>query len=58
MKTCLNCLRETKIFLVDLNSLDPNGRTIRFKRCKKKMPLEKKKDFCVTLILAKIVIKI
>ena len=57
-KTCANCLRETKVFLLDLNSFDPKGRKIRFKRCKRKMPLEKKKDFCVTLILDKIVIKI
>ena len=52
-KTCANCLRETKVFLVDLNLLDPNGKKIRFKHCKKM----KKKDFCVTLILDKIVIK-
>ena len=53
-KTCPNCLRETKVVLVDLNSFNPKGRKIRFKRCKKKIPLEKKKDFCVILILDKI----
>ena len=43
MKTCANCSRETKVFLVDLNSFDPNGKKIRFKRCKRKIPLQKKK---------------
>ena len=64
MKTCANCSRETKVFLVDLNSFDPNGKKIRFKRCKRKIPLQKKKkkkkkkkDFCVILILDKISIR-
>ena len=46
-KTCPNCLRETKVVLVDLNSFNPKGRKIRFKRCKKKIPLEKKKKIFV-----------
>ena len=54
-RTCPNCFGETKVHLIDLNAY--NGRTkIKFKRCKwKKM---KKKHFCVTLLLDKIVIKI
>ena len=52
-KTCSNCLRETKVVLVDLNIFDPKRRKIRFKRCKRKIGLEKKK-FCVILILDKI----
>ena len=51
-KTCPNCLRQTKVVLVDLNLFNPNGRKIRFKRCKKKISLEK--DFCMILILDKI----
>ena len=54
-KTCPNCLRETKVFLVDLNLYNGRGGRIKFKRCKSKIPL-KKKDFCMTLILDKIVI--
>ena len=63
MKTCANCSRETKVFLVDLNSFDPNGKKIRFKRCKRKIPLQKKKKkkkkkyFFVLLILDKISIR-
>ena len=44
-KTCANCSRETKVVLVDLNLFDPNGRTIRFKHCKKKILSQKKKIF-------------
>ena len=53
-ETCANCLRKTKVVLVDLNSFDPKGKKIRFKRCKKKMQKEKK--FCIILILDKICI--
>ena len=49
-ETCANCLRKTKVVLVDLNLFDPKGRKIRFKRCKKN------KKFCVVLILDKICI--
>ena len=54
-QTCSNCLREIKVFLVDLNVYNGRGGRIKFKRCKRKIPF-KKKDFCVTLILDKIVI--
>ena len=57
-KTCANCSRETKVFLVDLNLFDPKGKKIRFKQCKKKIPLQRKKDFCVILILDKISIRV
>ena len=53
-ETCSTCLRKTKVVLLDLNLFDPNGRKIRFKRCKRKIFLEKKKDFCIILILDKI----
>ena len=51
-KTCPNCLRETKVVLVDLNLYNGRGGRIKFKRCKRKIC----KNFCVTLILDKIVI--
>ena len=55
-RTCANCLRKTKVVLVDLNSLDPKRKKIRFRRCnKKKMQKEK---FCLILILDKICINI
>ena len=44
-ETCSTCLRKTKVVLLDLNLFDPNGRKIRFKRCKRKIFLEKKKRF-------------
>ena len=55
-ETCANCLRKTKVVLVDLNSFDPKGKKIRFRRCRKKMFLkkEKEKEFCIILILDKI----
>ena len=53
-KTCRNCLQETKVVVVDLNSFNNNGRIIKFKRCRKKI----EKDFCITLILDKISINI
>ena len=49
-KTCPNCLRKTKVFLVDLNLYNGRGGRIKFKQCKRKI----KKDSCVTLILDKI----
>ena len=54
-KTCLNCLQETKVVLVDLNLFNKKrvGK-IKFKRCKRTI----KKDFCLTLILDKISINI
>ena len=53
-KTCPNCLRETKVVLIDLNSYNGRGGRIKFKRCKRKI----EKDFCLTLILDKIFINI
>ena len=54
-QTSPNCFGETKVFLVDLNAYN-GGARIKFKRCKwKKM---KKKHFCLTLFLDKIVIRI
>ena len=54
MKTCANCSREVKVFLVDLNLYSGRGRRIKFKRCKRNSP---PRNFCVTIILDKIVIK-
>ena len=54
-KTCPNCLRETKVVLVDLNLFDKKGGKFKFKRCKKR---NNKEDFCLTLILDKISINI
>ena len=53
-KTCPNCLRETKVVLIDLNSYNGRGGRIKFKQCKRKI----EKDFCLTLILDKIFINI
>lgn len=54
-KTCLNCLQETKVVLVDLNLFNKKrAGKIKFKRCKRTI----KKDFCLTLILDKISINI
>ena len=50
-KICSNCLKPTKVVLVDLNVYKGRGGRIKFKRCQKS-----KKDFCLTLILDKIVI--
>ena len=50
VKTCRNCLREEKVFLVDLNLYNKRRRKIKFKQCKK--------DFCATLILDKISISV
>ena len=53
-KTCPNCFKKTKVYLVDLNAY--NGRTkIKFKQCDWK---KNKKKHCVTLLLDKIVIRI
>ena len=52
MKRCRNCLRKEKVFLVDLNLINPKGK-IRFKNCKKKIG-----QFCVVLMLDKIKIKL
>ena len=49
-KTCRNCLREEKVFLVDLNLYNKRRRKIKFKQCKK--------DFCAKLILDKISINV
>ena len=46
-KTCRNCLKETKVVVVDLNLYNRRGK-IKFKRCKMNS------DFCLTLILDKI----
>ena len=51
-KKCSNCLQETKVVLIDLNLFNKKGGKIKFKRCNRKI----KKDFCITLILDKIVI--
>ena len=54
MKKCTSCLREEKVFLVDLNLIKKTKKgTIRFKRCKKQIG-----KYCVTLLLDKIVIKL
>ena len=53
IKTCRNCLQETKVILVDLNLFNNNGRKIKFKRCN-----GNKKDFCFTFILDNISINI
>ena len=49
-KTCSNCLKETKVVLVDLNLYKGRGGRIKFKRC------QRKKNVCITLILDKIFI--
>ena len=54
IKTCRNCLQETKVVFADLNSFNNNGRIIKFKRCKRKI----KKNFCITLILDRMSINI
>ena len=53
---CPNCLKEKKVVLVDLNLFNERRKRIRFKfkRCQK----NKNKDFCLTLLLSKIVIRI
>ena len=52
MKKCTSCLREEKVFLVDLNLIKKTKKgTIRFKRCKKQIG-----KYCVTLLLDKIVL--
>ena len=54
MKTCVNCLREEKVFLVDLNLFKKTRKgTIKFKQCKKRIG-----QYCVTLMLDKIVIRL
>ena len=53
---CPNCLQKIKLFLVDLNLYNGRGGRIRFKQCKRRRRIPLKKDFCVTLILDKIVI--
>ena len=52
MKTCTRCLREKKVFLVDLNLFKKTRKgKIRFRQCKKRIG-----KYCVTLLLDKIVI--
>ena len=53
-KTCPNCLRKEKVFLVDLNLYKGRGGRIKFKQCKRKTG----KHFCVSLLLDKIVIRL
>ena len=54
MKRCTTCLREEKVFLVDLNSFKKTRKgTIRFKHCKKRIG-----EYCVVLMLDKIEIKL
>ena len=54
MKTCTSCLREEKVFLVDLNLFKKTRRgTIKFKNCKKRIG-----KYCVSLLLDKIEIKL
>ena len=54
MKRCTTCLREEKVFLVDLNSFKKTRKgTIRFKQCKKRIG-----KYCVVLMLDKIEIKL
>ena len=50
VKTCRNCLQETKVILVDLNLYNGRSGRIKFKRCTR--------NFCATLILDKISINI
>ena len=54
-KTCPNCLKETKVVLVDVNLYNGRGGRIKFKQCNRKT---NKKHFCMTLLLDKIVIKL
>ena len=53
-KTCSHCLRKEKVFLVDLNVYNGRGGRIKFKQCKKRT----EQDFCMILLLDKIVIKL
>ena len=53
-KTCPNCLKKTKVVLVDLNIFNRIRRKIKFKRCNKR----NNEDFCLTLLLDKISINI
>ena len=52
-KTCQNCLREEKVFLVDLNLYKGRGGKIKFKQCKKRIGKQ-----CVSILLDKIVIRL
>ena len=54
MKRCTTCLREEKVFLVDLNSYKKTRKgTFKFKQCKKRIG-----KYCVSLLLSKIEIKL
>ena len=54
MKTCTNCSRKEKVFLVHLNLFKKTRKgTIRFKRCKKQIG-----KYCVTLLLDKMVVRL
>ena len=53
-KTCPTCLQKTKVVLVDLNLFNKRRGKIKYKRCKR----NNKKDFCLTLILDKISIRV
>ena len=52
-KTCPNCLRKEKVFLVDLNLYKGRGGRIKFRQCKKRTG-----KHCVLLLLDKIVIRL
>ena len=53
-KTYPNCLKEEKVFLVDLNLYKGRRGRIKFKQCKRKNG----KNFCMSLLLDKIVIRL
>ena len=52
-KTCPNCLRQEKVFLVDLNLYNGRAGKLKFKQCRKRIGKN-----CVSILLDKILIRL
>ena len=52
-KTCQNCLRQEKVFLVDLNLYNKRAGKLKFKQCRKRIG-----KHCVSILLDKILIRL